>query len=347
MEERNKEQSISKINKTSVDFSSTYVSKKRDNNDRKGSSKYAFRSSSKKLSSAEVKKNIETKIDAFFEANKEFGIKKLVSTSRLIEIGANVGTYPKHWNPKMKPYIYSKRAGKNIFLDLLKSMVFLDRAYNFLRDITKEGGRVLFVGTRGDIIKNHVKEETKRAKSFYVNQRWLGGTLTNFRTINSSIAKLNNLIMMQLSDEIKKYSKKEQLAKAKETERLGKFFGGVRTMKGLPQAIVVLDPVVEHNAIEEANKLKIPVVALANTNADPTNIDFIIPCNTSSVRTVHLLTSVLCDAICEALGEPLKVVGKPDSEIILPEVVRRVPGYDMVNRVSFTKGSSVSSTENK
>ena len=145
--------------------------------------------------------------------------------------------------------------------------------------------------------------------------------------------------MIQLSDEIKKYSKKEQLQKIKETERLGKFFGGIRTMKGLPQALIVLDPVVEHNAVIEARKLNIPVIALANTNADPSLIDFIIPCNTSSIKTVYLMTTILCDAICEGLGGPTKFVDKPDDQIILPDLTINVQNKEVINRKSFTKGA--------
>ena len=294
--------------------------------------------SSQKFSQVDTKKNIENKINAFFEVNKEFQIRKLVSVNKLIEAGASIGSKIKYWNPKMKPFIY-KRNGRSYNIDLLKCMVFLDRAYKFLSDLTKEGGRILLVGTRGEIIKNHVKEEAKRAKCFYVNQRWLGGTLTNFRTINKSIIKLNKLIMIQLSDEIKKYSKKEQLQKIKETERLGKFFGGIRTMKGLPQAIIVLDPIVEHNAVVEAKKLGIAVVALANTNADPNLIDFIIPCNTSSIKTVYLMTTILCDAICEGLNEPTKFVGKSDDEIVLPDLTMNIQNKEIINRKSFTKGA--------
>lgn len=155
-----------------------------------------------------VKENIEKKIDAFFEANKEMGLRKLVSASKLMEAGAHIGMSPKLWNPKMKPYIYPRKGNRTQIIDILKTMVFLDRAYNFLKEVATNGGRILFVGTRGDIIKEHVKNEAKRAKAFYVNQRWLGGTLTNFKTINNSINKLNRLIAMQLSDEIKKFTKK-------------------------------------------------------------------------------------------------------------------------------------------
>ena len=265
--------------------------------------------SSQKFSQADAKKNIENKVNAFFEANKEFQIRKLVSVNKLIEAGANIGSKVKYWNPKMKPFIYGKRNNWNYNIDLLKCLVFLDRAYKFLCDLTKEGGRILLVGTRGEIIKNHVKEEAKRAKCFYVNQRWLGGTLTNFRTINKSIIKLNKLIMIQLSDEIKKYSKKEQLQKIKE------------------------------NAVIEAKKLGIAVVALANTNADPSLIDFIIPCNTSSIKTTYLMTTILCDAICEGLGEPTKFVGKSDEEMVLPDLTMMIQNKDAINRKSFTKGA--------
>lgn len=296
--------------------------------------------SSKHTNPVDFKKEIQTKIDAFFEANKEFGIRKLVSPVKLIEAGASTGCYTKYWNPKMKPFIYSKRSGKSYTIDLLKCMVFMDRAYKFLNEIAKEGGWILFVGTRNDNIRRHIAEQAKRVKQFYVNQRWLGGTLTNFRTINRSIIKLNNLLMLQISDQIKKYTKKEQLQKIKETEKLGKFFGGIRTMKGLPQAVVVLDPIVEHNAVVEAHKLHIPVVALANTNADPTNIDFIVPCNTNSWRTTWLISTILADAVAEAIGSETLVVGKKDEEIVLPEIAKRIQDQPMITRTQFTKGAA-------
>jgi small subunit ribosomal protein S2 len=233
-----------------------------------------------------VRDAIEKKIDDFFEANKESGLRKLVSASKLMEAGVHIGMSAKFWNPKMKPFIYPKRGNRMQVIDILKTMVFMDRAYNFLRDISREGGTVLLVGTRGDTIKEHVKNEAKRVKCFYINQRWLGGTLTNFKTISNSINKLNKLIALQLSDEIKKYSKKEQVMMTKETERMGKFLSGIRTMRGLPQALIITDPIHEHNALMEARKLNIPVIAFANTNANPDLIDFLIPANSSSIKTV-------------------------------------------------------------
>jgi small subunit ribosomal protein S2 len=163
----------------------------------------------------------------------------------------------------------------------------------------------------------------------------LGGTLTNFKTISKSIDKLNNLISLQMSDEIKKYSKKEQVMINKEIEKMNKFFGGIRIMRGLPQVIVVADPILEHNAVEEAKKLHIPVVALANTNANPDKVDFLIPANTNSIRTVYLLLSILYDAIAEYNNEPLSIVGKPDSEIILPEIAKRVASQPVVTHKRF------------
>lgn len=289
----------------------------------------SFRKFNNKANSApkdfqSIKENIEAKINAFFETNKSAGFKKLVSVNKLMEAGAHIGLSNHLWNPKMKPFIYNRRGGKNQIIDILKTLVFLNRAYNFLFDITKQGGSVLFVGTHGDIIKEHIKEEAKRTKSYYINQRWLGGTLTNFKTITNSINKLNKLINLTLSEDINKYSKKEQLDINREIEKLTKFIGGIRTMRSLPQVLVVTDPVIEHNAITEARKLKVPVIAITNTNADPNLVDFIIPANSNSIKTVYLMISVLADAIAAAKDEPTKVVDKTDEEIVLPEIIKPV-----------------------
>lgn len=283
-----------------------------------------------------VNKSIQAKIDDFFEANKDSGIRKLISVAKLTESGCHIGMSTKWWNPKMKPFIYpTKSNGKNQTIDILKTIIFLDRAYNFLRDITKDGGRVLFVGTRGDYVKNLIKDEATRSKSYYINQRWLGGTLTNFKTISKSIDKLNKLISLQMSEEIKRYSKKEQLDISKEVEKMSKFLNGIRTMRGLPQAIVVTDPIAEHNAVSEAKKLNIPVIAIANTNANPDLIDFLIPANTTSIRAIFLIITILNDAICEATGEPLKIIGKPDEEIILPEIAKKKLDQSFINHKKF------------
>ena len=292
--------------------------------------RHNFKANSAPKDFQSIKENIEAKINAFFESNKSSGLKKLVSVNKLMEAGAHIGLSNHLWNPKMKPFIYNKRGGKNQIIDILKTLVFLNRAYNFLYDITKQGGSVLFVGTHGDIIKEHIKEEAKRTKSYYINQRWLGGTLTNFKTISNSINKLNKLINLTLSEDINKYSKKEQLDINREIDKLTKFVGGIRTMRSLPQVIVVTDPVIEKNAIAEARKLKIPVIALTNTNADPNIIDFIIPVNSNSIKTVYLMISILADAIASSRDEPTKVVDKTDEEIILPEVIKQ-PNRQIVN----------------
>jgi small subunit ribosomal protein S2 len=143
---------------------------------------------------------------------------------------------------------------------------------------------------------------------------------------------------MALSDEIKKFTKKEQVEMGKETEKMGKFLGGIRTMRGLPQVLVVTDPVHEHNAVTEARKLNIPVIAFANTNADPDLVDFIIPVNSSSIKTVHLLISIMADAVAEAGNEPLSVVGKKDEEIILPEVIKKEQSEGFIRHKRFTRG---------
>ena len=246
----------------------------------------------------------------------------LVSPNKLIQAGAHIGLSNWKWNPKMKPYIYKvskKEKTQYHIIDLVKSLSFLKRAYDFLQDITNAGEKVLIVGTRGKIIRELIAEEAKRSESYYVNQRWLGGTLTNFKVINKSIKKMNDNLKDIEDGSINNYTKKEQLLIQKQTDKLVKFYGGIRTMRKLPTAIIVLDPVNDINAIMEARKLKIPVIALANTNADPELIDFIVPINNSSIKSVALVLNILVDAITSAKGEPTKVVGKNDDEIVLIE----------------------------
>ena len=272
-----------------------------------------------------IKEGIETKVNQFFDANKDNkDYKKVISVSKLMEAGAHVGLPNLLWNPKMAPYIYHSKNSRNNIIDILKIIVFLNRAYNFLHDIAKEGGKVLFVGTHNDNVKKIIQEEATRCESFYINQRWLGGTLTNFRTVNNSISKLNRLSDLLASEAANRYTKKQQLDMSRQVAKLEKFIGGIKNMKGLPQVLVVSDPVAEHNAVKEARDLHIPVIALANTNANPDLIDFIIPANTHSTRTQWLLISILADAVASAHGKPTKVIGKPDEEIILPEITKPI-----------------------
>ncbi len=246
----------------------------------------------------------------------------LVNPNTMIKAGAHIGLTSWKWNPKMKPYIYKvskKEKSEFHIIDLVKTMSFLKRAYDFLYDITSMGEKVLIVGTRGRMIRELIAEEAKRSESYYVNQRWLGGTLTNFKVINKSIKKMNDNLKDIEDGSINNFTKKEQLLIQKETERLVKFYGGIRTMRKLPTALIILDPVNEINAIMEARKLGIPIIALANTNADPELIDFIVPVNNSSIKSIGLVLNILVDAIATAKGEPAKVVGKPEEEIVFLE----------------------------
>lgn len=289
-----------------------------------------------KEKAAEIESNIMLKINANpTMANEKF--RKLISVNKLMETGAHIGLTSKKWNPKMKQYTYTKK-GNNYIIDLMQTIIALSKAYNFLVNLSKEGGTALIVGTRGKTIKNHVKDEARRSHSFYINERWLGGTLTNFKTIVQSTKKFNNYLVMQKYGEIEKFTKKEQLLIKKETEKLAKFFGGIRTMKELPKVLILTDPENEKNALTEAKKLNIPVVAICNTNANPDGIDYVIPANNYSIKSVYLLIGILVDAIAEGKGLPKNFVGKKDEEIILPEIVKRKPEF---RKVVFDKPNTV------
>ena len=279
------------------------------------------------------REEIEAKVKNFFDTYKDF--KMLVSVAKLMEAGAHIGLSRQMWNPKMSLFIYKSKKLTKTIIDILKIIVFLSRAYNFLYDISENEGKILFVGTHNDNIKNYVKEEATRVGAFYVNQRWLGGTLTNYRTINNSINKLNRLTSLLNSESIKLYTKKQRLDISRQVTKLEKFIGGIKEIKGLPNAIVVTDPVLEHNAVKEARDLHIPVIAIANTNANPNLIDFIIPANTYSIKTQWLILSILADAIATSKGQETKIVGKKDNEIILPAITKTP------RKIVFTKGKSV------
>lgn len=235
----------------------------------------------------------------------------------------------------MKPYIYKvtkKDRNEYHVIDLLKSLSFLKRSYDFLQDISREGEKVLIVGTRGQMIRDLIADEAKRSQSFFVSQRWLGGTLTNFKVIKKSIKKMNDNLQSIEDGTINSYTKKEQLMIQKETEKLVKFYGGIRTMRQLPTAIIILDPVNDMNAVLEARKLNIPIVALANTNADPLLIDFIIPINNNSIKSIGLILNILVDAIVSVRNEPTKVVGVPEDQIVLLEKPFRKPRQNLHHR---------------
>lgn len=270
----------------------------------------------------------------------------LIPLSKLIEAGVHLGLKPNKWNPKMLDFIYAKKF--NHIIDIQKTVKFLKIAYNFLLDIAKTGGKIIFVGTKNKMVCNLIKEAATRVDAFYVTQRWLGGTLTNFKVITNSINRLNELEDL-LADEEKKLgrTKKELVLLTKEKEKLMKFYGGIKTMQQLPQVLVCLDPVEDINSILEAKKLNIPVVAVANTNADPSLIDFIIPANNFSVRSSYLLVNALADAIAVANEQDTLVVNKTAEEIVLPEIQRKRRFQRGFNNQSLESGSEVSNSDSE
>lgn len=210
----------------------------------------------------------------------------VVSMRKMLENGVHFGHQKRKWNPNMKPYIYTAKNGVYI-IDLNKTQDQLQKAYDALKKITEDGGKVLFVGTKKQA-QAIILEEAIRSGSFYVNQRWLGGTLTNFRTIQKSVKTLVDIEEMEKSGTLEVYTKKEQSLLMKKKDKLENFLGGIKEMKKLPDALFVVDPLQEHNAVAEARKLNIPVFALIDTNADPRTVDYPIPANDDAVRSIEL-----------------------------------------------------------
>ncbi|AFU14472.1 30S ribosomal protein S2 [Bacillus cereus AH1271] len=217
---------------------------------------------------------------------------------QLLEAGVHFGHQTRRWNPKMKRYIFTERNGIYI-IDLQKTVKKVEEAYRTMRDIAAEGGDILFVGTKKQA-QEAIKEEATRAGMYFVNQRWLGGTLTNFQTIQKRIKRLKDIERMQEDGTFEVLPKKEVVQLKKELERLEKFLGGIKDMKGLPSALFVVDPRKERIAVAEARKLHIPIIGIVDTNCDPDEIDHVIPANDDAIRAVKLLTSKMADAILEA-----------------------------------------------
>jgi small subunit ribosomal protein S2 len=221
----------------------------------------------------------------------------VVTMKQLLEAGVHFGHRTQRWNPKMKPYIYGARKGIYI-IDLQKTVKLLDEAYDFVRDVASKGGTILFVGTKKQA-QQVVKNEAERCGGFYVNNRWLGGLLTNFSTIQTRIQKLIELEEMEANGELDKLPKKEQSKLRKKLEKLRKNLGGVKNMKSLPDVIFIVDPRKEKIAVEEANHLKIPIVAMVDTNCDPDPIDYVIPSNDDAIRAIALIAGKIADAYLE------------------------------------------------
>ena len=216
---------------------------------------------------------------------------------QLLEAGVHFGHQTRRWNPKMKKYIFTERNGIYI-IDLQKTVKKVEEAYNFIKQVSEEGGKVLFVGTKKQA-QESVKTEAERAGHFYVNQRWLGGILTNYKTISKRVKRISEIEKMEEDGTFDVLPKKEVVELKKEYDRLIKFLGGIRDMKSMPQALFVVDPRKERNAIAEARKLNIPIVGIVDTNCDPDEIDYVIPANDDAIRAVKLLTGKMADAILE------------------------------------------------
>ena len=222
----------------------------------------------------------------------------VVSMSYLLEAGVHFGHQTKRWNPKMKEYIFTSRDDIYI-IDLEKTKDCLEKAYAEIKTIAENGGKFLFIGTRKQA-QDVCKEEAIRSKSFYVTERWLGGTLTNFRTIRRRVKRLEEIENMEKEGIFDLLPKKEVIGLKKEYDKLNKVLCGIREMEKLPQAIIVVDPKKEINAIREARKLNIPVFGVVDTNCDPDDVDFVIPGNDDAVRSIKVMLGVLNNAICEA-----------------------------------------------
>ncbi|WP_136513706.1 30S ribosomal protein S2 [Geomonas edaphica] len=220
-----------------------------------------------------------------------------ITMKELLEAGVHFGHQTKRWNPKMKPYIFGARNGIYI-IDLQKTVRLFKNAYSFVTEMAQAGETVLFVGTKKQA-QDSVAEEAQRCGQFYVNDRWLGGMLTNFSTVKQSIDRLKRLDSMIADGTIEAYTKKEQLKLGKEREKLEKTLGGIKGMGRTPGMLFVVDPKNEEIAVSEAKKLGIPVVAIVDTNCDPDNIDYVIPGNDDAIRAIRLLTSKMADAVLE------------------------------------------------
>ena len=222
----------------------------------------------------------------------------VISMKQLLEAGVHFGHQTRRWNPKMAPYIYTERNGIYI-IDLQKSVGKVDEAYQAVADIAAEGGSILFVGTKKQA-QDAIKVEAERCGMYYVNERWLGGMLTNFKTIKSRIARLKNIERMSEDGTFDVLPKKEVIQLKKEWDKLEKNLGGIKDMKTLPDAIFVVDPKKERICVQEAHTLGIPLIGIADTNCDPEELDYVIPGNDDAIRAVKLIVSKMADAVVEA-----------------------------------------------
>ncbi len=236
----------------------------------------------------------------------------VVTMRKLLESGVHYGHQTRRWNPKMKPYIYTAK-NRTYIIDLNKTIDKLDVAFAAMKEIAEKNGKLLIVGTKKQA-QAIVLEEALRSGSFFINQRWLGGTLTNFRTIQKSIRGLLEIEEMENSGSINVYTKKEVATLLKEKNRLENFLGGIKEMKKLPDAVFVVDPIEDANAVAEARKLGIPVFGIVDTNCDPDVVDYAIPANDDAVRSIRIIVALMADAMIEAKGGVLQVAYQDQDE---------------------------------
>ena len=237
----------------------------------------------------------------------------VISMKQLLEAGVHFGHQTRRWNPKMKEYIFTERNGIYI-IDLQKTVKKIEEAYHFVRSVAESNQSVLFVGTKKQA-QESIEQEAKRCDMYYVNQRWLGGMLTNFKTIQGRIARLRQIEKMEADGDFELLPKKEVIQLRAEQEKLEKNLGGIKEMKKLPSALFVVDPRKEHIAVAEARTLKIPIVAIIDTNCDPDEVDFPIPGNDDAIRAVKLITAKIADAVIEGhQGEQMNDVEVPAAE---------------------------------
>lgn len=222
----------------------------------------------------------------------------VISMKQLLEAGVHFGHQTRRWNPKMSRYIFTERNGIYI-IDLQKTVRKVEEAYKYVRSIAEDGGKILFVGTKKQA-QDSVRDEAIRSNMYYINQRWLGGTLTNFATIRKRIARLKDLEQMEEDGTFDILPKKEVMLLNKEKDRLEKVLGGIKDMNKLPDALFIIDPRKERIAVAEAHKLNIPIISIVDTNCDPDEIDKLIPGNDDAIRAVRLLTGKMADAVIEA-----------------------------------------------
>ena len=253
----------------------------------------------------------------------------VIQMKQLLEAGVHFGHQTRRWNPKMAPYIFTARNGIYI-IDLQKTSDLIDGVYEEIRKIALNGGKILFVGTKKQA-QEAIKEDAARSGQYYVTTRWLGGMLTNFRTIRSRVARLLQLEKMAEDGTFDMLTKKEVQKLNLEKEKLDKYLGGIRDMEKLPQAVFVVDPKSETIAVREARRLNIPVFGIVDTNCDPDDVDYIIPANDDAIRSVKLITETLANGIIEATEEyntkkaeaEKEPALQPDQEVVLKEVVKK------------------------